>query len=173
MREETPAPVLRDLSRIEALKAGDMSKLMFHSVPKPAGAAVFFDADGGEHRLADYQGHYVLLNFWATWCAPCREEMPALEALQKALGGAQFEVVTIATGRNRLPAIQKFFEDAGVENLPVLLDPKNDLAQEMGVLGLPITVILDPDGNEIARLRGAADWASDSARAIIAALIDS
>ena len=173
LRDDAPAPVTRDLSAIEALKSGDMAKLMFHSEPKPAGREVFFDPDGGEHRLEDYRGRYVLVNFWATWCAPCREEMPSLEALQQALGGPEFEVVTIATGRNRLPAIRKFFEEAGVESLPVLLDPKNDLAREMGVLGLPITVILDPNGYEIARLRGDADWSSDSAKAIITALLSS
>lgn len=171
LRGEAPAPVARDLSAIEALKSGDMAKLMFHTEPKPAGKAVFFDPDGGEHRLEDYRGRYVLVNFWATWCAPCREEMPSLEALQQALGGEEFEVVTIATGRNRLPAIRKFFEEAGVETLPVLLDPRNALAQEMGVFGLPISVILDPNGFEVARLRGDADWSSDSAKAIIAALL--
>jgi hypothetical protein len=97
--------------------------------------------------------------------------MPSLDALQGEFGGENFEVVTIAAGRNSLPAITRFFEEAGVAQLPILLDPKLELAREMAVLGLPITVILNPEGKEIARLRGDADWYSDSAREIIAALI--
>ena len=94
-----------------------------------------------------------------------------LDALQTEFGGDAFEVVTVATGRNSVQGIRRFFEEVGVANLPVLLDPKQELAREMGVFGLPITVILDREGREIARLRGEADWESDSAKAIVAALI--
>lgn len=94
-----------------------------------------------------------------------------LDALQAEFGGEDFEVVTIATGRNAIPGITRFFDEVGVKRLPVLLDPKQELAREMAVLGLPITVILNREGQEIARLRGDAEWDSDSARAIIAALI--
>ena len=98
---------------------------------------VFTDPEGGEHTLADYAGQAVLLNFWATWCAPCREEMPALNALQKELGGEDFQVVTIASGRNPQPAIDKFFAEAEIDALPVLLDPRQKLAREFGVLAMP------------------------------------
>jgi hypothetical protein len=97
--------------------------------------------------------------------------MPGLDRLQAEFAGDTFEVVTIATGRNSVTGIRKFFEETGVTNLPILLDPKSELARDMAILGLPITVILDPEGNEIARLRGDAEWDSDSARAIVAALI--
>ena len=113
----------------------------------------------------------MVLNFWATWCAPCRKEMPSLDRLQTELGGDTFQVVTIATGRNTLPGITKFFEAADVTHLPILLDPKQKLSRSMGVLGLPITMIIDPEGREIARLRGDADWDTQSALAIISALI--
>lgn len=95
-----------------------------------------------------------------------------LDALQAEFGGEAFEVLTIATGRNAVPSITRFYEEIGVEHLPILLDPTQELARDMAVFGLPITVILDPEGREIARLRGDADWSSDSARAIIAALIE-
>ncbi|WP_456388751.1 TlpA disulfide reductase family protein [Profundibacter sp.] len=160
-----------DTASLEALREGLMKKLMFHSEAKPVSDKVFTDPDGGEHRLADYKGKYVLVNFWATWCAPCRKEMPSLDNLQETLGGERFEVVTVATGRNTLPGIAKFFAKADVTHLPILLDPKQALARDMGVLGLPITVLLDPEGNEIARLSGDAQWDSDSAVAIISALI--
>lgn len=127
----------------------------------------FTDPDGGTHSLADYKGKVVLLNFWATWCAPCREEMPSLDTLQKELGGEDFQVVTIATGRNAPEKINKFYEETGVTALPVLLDPKQQLARGMGVLGLPVTVLIDREGNEVARLLGDADWAGEPAKAVI------
>jgi thiol-disulfide isomerase/thioredoxin len=163
---------MADTSTLEALRSGDMKKLTFHAEPKPASSSAFALADGaGEGRLSDYTGKYVLLNFWATWCAPCRKEMPMLAALQTEFGGDRFEVVTLATGRNSPTGIQKFFDEIGVSNLPRHQDPKQAVARDMAVLGLPITVILNPEGQEIARLRGDADWNSDSARAIIAALL--
>jgi thiol-disulfide isomerase/thioredoxin len=158
-------------AEVADLREGDMRKLNFHSDPVPAGTTAFDAASGGEMTLADYAGKHVVLNFWATWCAPCREEMPTLSALQAAMGGDDFEVVTIATGRNDPVGMQQFFAEIGVDNLPLHRDPQQRLAREMGVLGLPITVILDPEGMEIARLQGDADWASDSAMAIVAALI--
>ncbi len=159
-----------DTATIEALRDGDMQKLMFHSEPQPVSQIPFTDPEGVERSLADWEGKHVVVNFWATWCAPCRKEMPGLDRLQAEFGGEDFEVVTIATGRNSLTGIRKFFEETGVTNLPILLDPGSDLARDMAVLGLPITVLLDPEGREIARLRGDAEWDSDSARAIVAAL---
>jgi thiol-disulfide isomerase/thioredoxin len=95
--------------------------------------------------------------------APCRKEMPMLAELQTELGGDAFEVVTIATGRNAPQAMQAFFDEIGVTNLPLHNDTNSGLARAMGVLGLPATLIVAPDGHEIARLQGDADWASDSA----------
>lgn len=166
----TANAALAGQAELEALRDGTMKKLMF-SDPAPVSDAAFTDADGGEHRLSDFAGKHVLVNFWATWCAPCRKEMPMLSELQAEFGGDAFEVVTIATGRNELTGIRKFFEEVGVDNLPLYLDPKQALAREMAVLGLPITVILDPAGREIARMRGDAEWNSESAKAIIRELI--
>jgi len=164
-------PAMADLASAEAMRQGDMRKLNF-ATAKPAGTSSFSDPQGGTHTFADYQGQYVLVNFWATWCAPCRKEMPTLEALQVELGGDDFQVVTIATGRNKVPGITRFFADAGVINLPVLLDPKSTLAREMLVLGLPTTILLNREGQEIARLRGDADWASENALAVLRAVIE-
>jgi thiol-disulfide isomerase/thioredoxin len=163
-------PAAADMAELEALRDGSLKKLMF-SEPKPVTEVGFTDLDGGSHSLADYDGQIVLLNFWATWCAPCRKEMPALDALQAELGGADFQVVTVATGRNSPAGLTRFFADEAIENLPLFTDPKQELARNMAVLGLPVTVLIDRQGNEIARLMGDADWNSDSARAIIAALI--
>ena len=159
---------------IAGLRDGDMKKLVVHSTPEAVSNAPFMLADdAGKATLEEYTGKYVLVNFWATWCAPCRKEMPELDALQKELGGDDFEVLTIATGRNSPVGIKKFFTDANITNLPRHQDPKQTLGAQMGVFGLPITVILDPEGREIARMRGDANWHSESAVAIIKALIES
>ncbi|MEP2890327.1 TlpA family protein disulfide reductase [Tateyamaria sp.] len=165
-------PAQADTTAAAALREGDMRKLIFHDTPEATSKAEFELADGeGTATLADFEGKHVLLNFWATWCAPCRHEMPMLSELQTEFGGEAFEVLTIATGRNSPAAISKFFDETEIANLPRHQDPKQQLAAQMGVFGLPITVILDPTGKEVARMRGDADWSSESAKAIIAELI--
>ncbi len=162
----------QDADVLEALKADDMRKLVVHEVPVEVSDAPLLDAEGTETTLADYRGRIVLLNFWATWCAPCRHEMPSLDALERGLGGDDFIVLPVATGRNSVEGITRFFDEVGVTELPILMDRRQAMARDMAVLGLPITVILDREGREVARLRGDADWNGDSARAIIQAMID-
>ena len=156
---------------VAALREGDMRKLVIHESPAPVPDTAFVDPDGAETTLAASDGRLRVVNFWATWCAPCREEMPALQALQDALGGEDFEVILIATGRNAPEGIARFFEEAGIERLRTATDPRSALAQAMGVPGLPATVILNREGQEIARMLGEADWSGESARAIVADLI--
>ncbi|WP_407673315.1 TlpA family protein disulfide reductase [Paracoccus caeni] len=155
----------------QAAKDGGLDKLVVTNDAPPVAETTFTDPKDGTHTLADYKGQVVLVNFWATWCAPCREEMPSLDELQAELGGDDFQVVPIATGRNSVENIDRFFQETGVENLPVLLDPRQQLARQMGVVGLPVTIILDRDGNEVARLMGDADWASDAAKELVRQLI--
>ncbi|RDC72859.1 TlpA family protein disulfide reductase [Rhodovulum sp. 12E13] len=159
----------QDWSGVEALREGDMKKLVF-SEPQALPDIDVVDAAGAEVSLAAYRGQWVVLNFWATWCAPCRVEMPTLANLQAALAGQPVEVVTVATGRNSVQGIARFFDEIGVETLPQYRDPSQELARAMAVLGLPITVIVDPEGREVARLRGDAHWDSESAVAILEAL---
>jgi len=171
-RDATPQGASVDWSAVEALREDHMRKLMFHSVPQATSTAVFLDEDGGEMTLADLQGSHVVLNFWATWCAPCRKEMPSLANLQAQMGSDDFRVVTVASGRNPPEAIDRFFTEEGIEGLPKYRDPDMALSRSMAVAGLPITVILNPEGMEIARLRGDAFWDTGSALAIITALTD-
>jgi thiol-disulfide isomerase/thioredoxin len=152
------------------LRTGEMQKLAV-SEPVAVPDAVLLDEAEGAHSLAEHRGKYVLLNFWATWCAPCREEMPALDRLQAEFGGDRFAVVTVATGRNAVPAIQRFFAEQGVTNLPIWRDPKQEFARAMGVLGLPVSVLIDPEGREIARLTGPAIWDGPDAKALMTAVI--
>lgn len=160
-----------DIAALEALREGSMKKLNFHSAAKDVPSIGFYTIDGESLQLSQYHGQYILLNFWATWCAPCRKEMPQLGALQEEFGGETFQVVTIATGRNPPPAMKRFFADIGVSNLPLHRDPKQKLARKMGVFGLPVVMLINPEGAEIARLTGPAEWDSDSAKAIIEAMI--
>ena len=156
---------------IAPLREGSMLKLAVHEAPTEVPQTEFTDRDGGAHSLAEWKGKVVLVNFWATWCAPCRKELPALDTLNRDLGGADFAVVTIAAGRNALPGITRLFDEVGVTSLPVYLDPKLQLSREMGVMGVPVSILLDREGREIARMSGDAEWDSASARAIIAALV--
>jgi thiol-disulfide isomerase/thioredoxin len=160
-----------DIAALEAMREGDMRKLTFHAEPKPVADVEFGDLDGGSHRLADYHGRWVLLNFWATWCVPCRKEMPMLANLQAEMEGETFAVVTLATGRNVPQAIDRFFEEIGVTTLPRFVDPRHGVAASLGIVGLPVTVILDPEGREVARLIGEAEWDGENAKAILMALM--
>ncbi|MGZ3215545.1 TlpA disulfide reductase family protein [Paracoccus sp. T5] len=154
----------------QAARDGGLAKLVVAEEPVPVSTTEFTDPQGGTHSLADCQGKVVALNFWATWCAPCREEMPALDRLQAELGGEDFQVVTIATGRNAPDRIEAFFDEVGVTNLPILLDPRQKVARDMGVLGLPVTVLIDREGREVARYLGDAEWDSEAAKTLITQL---
>lgn len=164
-------PVAADTGALIALAQGDMAKLRFVSTPAAVPVTKFVDANGKSVSMKDYRGKHVLLNFWALWCAPCRAEMPDLEALNARMQGTNFEVVTVATGRNARPAVDKFFVEKDLATLPKLFDPKMTLAREFGALGLPVSVLIDPQGREIARVNGEADWDGRDAVALIEAWV--
>ncbi len=155
----------------EAARAAGLTKLAPLEQPVPVPDTAFVDAEGVQKQLADWHGQVLLVNFWATWCAPCREEMPSLDALQAEMGGEDFAVLTIAAGRNPVPAIQKFYEEQGIENLLVLRDERQVLARGMGVMGLPVSVLIDREGMEVARVIGELDWASPEVKDVIAQMI--
>jgi thiol-disulfide isomerase/thioredoxin len=166
---ESPVMPEMDFAQFEAMRAGDMMKLQFGM--DRTSDVVFVHEDGSDLTLAAFEGDYVLLNFWATWCAPCRAEMPHLSEIQDEFAGEGLQVVTVATGTNQRPAMERFFDDIGVDNLPLHTDSNSALARDMGIVGLPVTLILNPEGYEIARLIGDADWASDEAKAILRTLV--
>ncbi len=160
-----------DTAALKDVRDGDMRKLAIHSVAKAPVVVPFLDQNGNELDISAYKGKVVLLNFWATWCAPCRKEMPQLDALQRELGGDNFAVVTVATGRNPVAMIKTFFGKVGVKDLPILRDPKQAYARRMSVLGLPTTLVLDRQGREIARLVGEAEWDAPEAQKLLKAVI--
>lgn len=161
-------PAAADVPAAMALRDGDMKKLAATEPPMTLPDTTLIDMQDAPHSLADYRGKWVVLNFWATWCAPCRREMPSLGRLQAAM--PDIAVVPVATGRNDPAAIDRFFAEAGVTGLTVLRDPKSELARTIGVMALPVTLILNPEGQEVARLIGDAEWDSAAAQAVLKAM---
>ena len=128
--------------------------------PKPLPEIVLADGEGKAGSLADFRGKFVLLNIWATWCVPCRKEMPALDRLQAKLGGPGFQVLTLSIDRGGADAVRKFYADVGIKNLAIALDAKAEAPFKLGTIGVPTTLLINREGQEIGRLIGAAEWDS-------------
>lgn len=152
---------------ISALQTGDMSNLSVHETPFKPMTTVFTGPDGAEMTVADFKGKLVVMNFWATWCAPCREEMPSIDRLAGELAGDDIAVVAVSTDRGDVSRITDFFDEIAIQNLEIHRDKESALAREAGAFGLPMTIIIDRDGREIARLLGGAEWDSAEAKAIV------
>ena len=159
-------PAGADVGRLVALAEGELGRIQFHAEPRPLELSAFLDEAGQPATLDDYRGKYLLLNFWALWCAPCVKEMPALNRLDGAIGD-EFEVLTLATGRNARPAVDAFFAEKQLDNLPKLFDPKMQIAREAAVPGLPVSIFINPEGQEIGRAVGDYEWDSPAAQALV------
>jgi len=127
----------------------------------------FFDEQGNPRSLKEWQGQVVLVDFWASWCGPCRKEMPSLEALQRRFGSKDFEVVAISVDRGGVKVAQQFLEETQSRLLRLYVDPSAKAIEMLGALGLPVTVLIDREGREIGRLLGPADWSSPEALQLI------
>jgi thiol-disulfide isomerase/thioredoxin len=145
---------------IQPARAQAPAGFAVHESPRPLPDIEFENDQGEALSLADFRGKLVLLNIWATWCAPCRREMPTLERLQAELGGPDFEVVALSLDRKGLSVVQVFYAELGLETLPIYVDASGEAQRALSVLGLPTTLLLDRDGNEIGRLLGPAEWDS-------------
>ena len=161
-----------DRATLKQLRGGDMSKLVVHAAPRDRIDATFRDVHGNPVTLADYAGKVVLVNIWATWCPPCRAEMPSLDRLAGAMAGPDFAVIALSTDRGGAERVAQFYDDMQIENLDVMLDRSGNFARQAGVLGLPVTLILDRQGREIARLLGDAEWDSPEAMSILRRVIE-
>ena len=148
---------------------GDMKKIVLHAAPKDLPVVELADLTDVAQDLTQFQGRWTLVNFWATWCAPCRAEMPSIGRLAQEMPDLQ--VILIATGRNLVPQITRFTDEVGVSHLPQLRDPNMALASKIGILGLPVTLILNPQGQEVARMIGDAEWDRPEALALIDAMM--
>jgi thiol-disulfide isomerase/thioredoxin len=138
--------------------------------PTAVAAASFTGADGTRHTLAEFKGHYVLLNLWAVWCAPCVKELPALARLQAAVPKASLEVVPVDVARGTPADAAAFLKAHGAAKLPAFIDADLGMMRVFGAYGLPLTVLIDDKGREVARAVGPADWDAPDAVAYFKAL---
>ncbi len=141
---------------------------------RTAGCAILVlpGADGTLHRLPEWRGKVVLLNLWATWCGPCKAEMPALDRLQAKLGGDAFAVLALSQDRTGPEKPAAFFAAGGIAHLPLYIDAKAEATRALRASGLPTSLILDREGREVARLIGGADWDSPDMAAKIEGFIE-
>ena len=132
--------------------------------PAPAPALNFLDAEGEALTLEDFRGKVVVLNLWATWCAPCRREMPSLDRLQAEHGGEDLQVVPLSQDRGEsLDKIREFYDEIGLKTLAIYRDPKSQAGREFRAPGLPTTIVIDREGREVGRVLGHAEWDSEAA----------
>jgi thiol-disulfide isomerase/thioredoxin len=135
--------------------------------PQPPPDVVFIGQDGSQHRLRDFKGRGMVVNMWATWCAPCVAEMPSLAALSKALAPHNIAVLPLSSDRGGAATVSAWFKSHGITSLPVLLDPKGAMVRAFNTHGIPTTVIINTAGLVVARLEGPADWSTPEAEALI------
>ena len=143
------------------------SPFPMHDNPAPVPDLQFVDDEGRETGLASFGNRAVLLNIWATWCVPCREEMPALDRLQARLGGPDFEVVPLSINRGGIPTIEAFYQELGLTALPIYVDASGSAGQRLRAIGIPTTLLINNEGEEIGRLVGPAEWDSPEMIALL------
>jgi thiol-disulfide isomerase/thioredoxin len=161
-------------ARLAPLAKGEIAALAVAAKPRPAVAVAFNGPDGAKLSLSDFKGRALILNLWATWCVPCRAEMPALDRLQAKAGGPDFEVVAVNVDTARLERAPKFLDEIGVKTLRRYSDPSADAFEALRLsgkaLGLPTSLLIDKEGCEIGVVAGPANWDSPDAAAAVAAL---
>jgi len=152
--------------------AATMAAFIKHPAPKDIAPFSFADASGAVLDLSHWKGKVVLLNLWATWCAPCRKEMPELAKLQQEMGSADFEVVALSEDLKGAEASAKFLKDAKADALALYVDPKATALEAVQSVGLPTTLLIDRNGKEVGRLLGPAQWNSAESKALIKTALD-
>ncbi len=159
--------------KLTPLAQGEVAAVGIASAPKPLPELSFKDAAGKPLTLADFKGRTVLLNLWATWCVPCRKEMPSLDALQAKLGGEDFQVVAVNVDTRNLDKPKAWLQEVGVSRLGYFADPSMKIFQNLKAagkaFGMPTTLLIDRNGCELGTLAGPAEWASDDAIRLIEA----
>lgn len=160
-------------ARLSPLAAGDLAAVAVEADPQPAPDLLFRKPDGQPARLADFRGRTVLVNLWATWCIPCREEMPALDRLQVASGSPAFAVVPVNIDQRAVERADAFLDEIGVKSLTRYRDPSARVFQALKTagkaFGMPTSILVDPQGCLVASLAGPVDWAGEQARAFVLA----
>jgi thiol-disulfide isomerase/thioredoxin len=161
--------------RMAPLARGEVAAVAVATTPKRLPDLVFKDGAANGKSLADWRGRTLLLNLWATWCVPCRKEMPALDALQNKLGGPQFEVVAVNIDTRDAEKPKAWLKEVGIDKLAYYADNTAKVFQDLKAVGkafgMPTTLIIDPNGCELAALSGPAEWASEDAIKLISAAL--
>ena len=161
--------------RLKPLASGELAALQILDDPAPAPNLVFFADGGAPRKLADFKGRTVLVNLWATWCIPCRQEMPALDKLEGTLGSDKFEVVSINIDQRNPDKPRTFLQEVGVKHLAYFYDQSvnvfQDLKASTRVEGLPVSVLVGAEGCALGVINGPADWGSADAQALIKAAL--
>lgn len=161
----------RAAASLKAAAQGTVANFTVAKDPKIVADIAFVDGAGVPKKLSDWQGQVVLLNVWATWCAPCREEMPALDHLQALLGHEEFEVVALSVDRGDIGLPQEFFDEIGVKELGLYHDGSAKAGSKLGVFGMPTTLLLGRQGQILGRLVGPAEWDDEQAQALVEAAL--
>jgi thiol-disulfide isomerase/thioredoxin len=168
-------PTVETAQRIAPFARGEVAAMNAASRPIRLPDMSFRDGMGAERKLSDWRGRTVLFNLWATWCVPCRKEMPALDELQAKLGGKDFEVVAVNIDTRDPEKPRAWLKEVGIERLAYYADPAakvfQDLRQVGKAWGMPTTLLVDPSGCEIGTLAGPAEWASEDALMLINAAL--
>lgn len=151
---------------LDAFAKDSLKKLTALEAPPAQPSMTFKNLDGAEMKLSDYKGKTILVNIWATWCAPCIAEMPMLDALQAKKGGDTFEVVTISLDRTAQEA-EAWFQKNNITNLPLWHDSSYGVSGKLDLPGLPTSIFYNAQGREIARIPGEVDWTSPEALALV------
>ena len=154
------------------LLTGWMQNLVLSDPARPAPVITVLDTAGTKHGLEDFRGRVVLLNIFATWCAPCRREMPSLDRLAARLAGDDFVLIGISQDRKGADVYLPFLDELGVTHFETFADPGLKASRKLRILGLPATIVLDRQGREIGRMLGPAEWDSDEAVALLRHLIE-
>jgi thiol-disulfide isomerase/thioredoxin len=152
-------------------ETSEINKFLFYENPQPIDNLAVSDINNNETDILNEDFNLLLINFWATWCSPCTKEMPSLNELQSKFEKNQLKIVTIATGRNNPNKIVNFFEEYNLSNLENYRDPKGKLALDLGVIGLPFSIIISRDKKDIARLIGPIDWSKKEVEDLFLELI--
>lgn len=175
VKDSSCAGAVATAERLKPFAKGEVAALSLASEPRRLPPLAFADAAGALMSLADFKGRLLLVNLWATWCVPCRKEMPALDQLEQDLGGERFQVVAINLDTKDPAKPRAFLDEIGVKSLAFYADPGTKSFQALRTagrgFGLPTTLLVDGDGCEIGYLAGPAEWASEDAQALIKAAL--
>ena len=163
------ASPLADLD--EGADGAPILRMILPDEPKPAPAVSFVDASGATKSLSDYKGKVTAVHFWATWCAPCRSELPTVNAMAESLAGNNIAILPLSVDRDGPEVVSTFYQENDIDALPLFVDDGLKAFRAFKLAGIPATVFVDEDGNEIARVLGDRDWSKPEVTELVRKLV--